>query len=327
MTSPSFPSSSVGNASVHIQPKAPNTIQYLPANPPPNAPPPSTMGGQPPSKRSASDLEMMARYGSPMDPMNMKGNPSSTLQYFPSSPPNHTMRPHPTPSNGPMPDFPPQASMEMQQAMMMRGGPQDYMGPMGPQPMHPGMGMGPGGPVPSSMAMDMGSMSSGLGSPHMDAMMMGPGPQAMRQVTALGPGGSGAMDPSMSPMMGPGGAGGGGPQPGYPGGGPPSGYMPNGQSMMMGQGPMSGLQGPGSMGSMPMSHGGMPRMPAGPGMRMGGMPGPGGGYPPGAGGYQQFQQQLYTSGRPRPMGPMMGGPGPGQYGMGMMPPGMPGGPS
>ncbi|XP_070199668.1 B-cell CLL/lymphoma 9 protein-like isoform X2 [Littorina saxatilis] len=337
LTSPSFPSSSVGNASVHIQPKAPNTIQYLPANPPPTQQPPNQPGmpGPPPAKRVASEMEMLARFGSPLD---MKGNPTSTLQYFPGSPPNHAMRPHPSqgmPGGPPMgPEFSPQQSMEMQQAMMMRGGgpgpgPQDYnpMGPMG-QGMHPGMSMGPngpvGGPMHSPLGMDRMDMS-GMGSP-MDPAMMGPSPSAMRHVSALGPGGPGSMDP-MSSMMGPGG---GPPSGAYPGPSP-SGYMPNGQSMMMSQhmqGPVPSGH-PGSMPGMPMSHGGMQRMPGGPsGMRMqmpgGGGPGGGGGYQQ----YQQFQQQLYAQGRPRQMSPMahmMGGPsGPGQPYMGMMPPNMPG---
>lgn len=290
---------------------------------------------------------MMARYSSPMD---MKGNPSSTLQYFPSSPPNHTMRPHPgtgphpgagVPPNGPMPDFSPQQSMEIQQAMMMRGmgpggpGPQDF-GPMGPmgQGMHPGMSMGPNGPVPSSMHSPLGSMDrmdmSGMGSP-MEAVMMGPSPSVMRHVSALGPGGSGSVDP-MNSMMG---HGGGPPSGAYPAGAP-SGYMPNGQSMMMGQpmqgpGPSGPPGHPGSMPGMPMSHSGMPRMPGGPSgmrMQMPGGPGPGGsgGY---SAQYQQFQQQLYAQGRSRQMSPMThmmgaGPPGPGQPYMGMMPPNMPG---
>ncbi|KAL8584868.1 hypothetical protein ACOMHN_037572 [Nucella lapillus] len=138
----------------------------------------------------------------------MKGNPSSTLQYFPASPPNHSLRPHPGAGPmQPMPEFTPQQAMEMQQAMMMRGGggggpppggPQDFgpMGPMGPmgQGMHMGVGMGPGGGVvvPGSLhsplgleRMDMG----GMGSP-LDPVLMGPGASAMRHATAMGPGGA-----------------------------------------------------------------------------------------------------------------------------------------
>ena len=229
------------------------------------------------------------------------------------------------------PDFPPQ-SIEMQQAMMMRGGapPQDFIGPPMGQGMHPGMGMGPGGPPPGPLhspgmpGMEMGGMSSGMGSP-MDPMMMGPGASAMRQASALGPGGSGAMDPSMS-MMGPGPGSAGPPSSGYPGGAPPGSFMPNGQPMMIGQGPMPGPSPGGMPGGMPMSGiprmpGGIPRMP----MQAGGPPGPG--Y--GGSGYQQFQQQLYTQGRPRQMSPMahpmMGQGPPGQpYGMGMIPPNMQG---
>ena len=57
-----------------------------------------------------------------------------------------------------------------------------------------------------------------------------------------------------------------------------------------------------------------------PGMSSNGMSGAMPGGPSFNPGYQQFQQQLYSQGRPRqisPMDSMMGGPGPGQY-MGMM---------
>lgn len=247
----------------------------------------------------------------------------------------------------PMSDYSAQQSMEMQQAMMMRGapggpGPQDY-GPMGHmgQGMHPGMGMGPSIPVSASMSSQMGLDSvlrgmdtvggmPGMGSP-MESMMMGPGPNIMRSMSSMGPSGPSPMDPMSPPMMGPSGGSTAGSH--YPVTAP-SGYMPNGQSMLMAQhmqapgssGPPHGH--PASMGGMPMSHPNMTRV-TGPTssmrMPMQGGPGPGssssGAY---SAQYQQFQQQLYSQGRSRQMSPMasmMGGghPGPGQTYMGMMP--------
>ena len=74
--SPGYPPSSMGNANVQIQQKAPNTIQYLPANQS-NMPPETT-------KTMKPDLEFMNQFNNPMMGMEGPGGkvPTSKMQYF-----------------------------------------------------------------------------------------------------------------------------------------------------------------------------------------------------------------------------------------------------
>ncbi|XP_062614271.1 protein pygopus-like isoform X2 [Saccostrea cucullata] len=315
----------LGNASVQIQSKTPNTIQYLPAHPPANQP-------NPPQK--PPDLNFMQRFTTPMSNFDSKV-PTSKVQYFPN-PQDQVMRPGP----GRLSPFAggPQMGGMPPQHMMQRGGsagPEfSSMGPGGPPmggmndmmmnnmgdsmgPMGPNMGNVPPGMMPGSN--EPGMMQGN--------MRMSPGMMAMDPMGPMSHPNSPPYDMGPEQMMGPG--------PGMMGGPmtsrrPSRGFPPE---MMQGRGPASMEMMPGGSSaarlsamsnfgpSMPphggqMAHGGM-RMPGGPGMGMGG---PQGGSVSYSAQYQQFQQQLYSQGRPRQMSPMeglMGGPG-GQY-MGMMP--------
>lgn len=329
--SPNFPPSSMGNANVQIQAKAPNTIQYLPAHPPANQPGPQATNKRP-------DIEFMQRFASPMGNIENKV-PTSKMQYFPQgNQPGHGME-----------NFGP--------GMPPGGRCSPFSGPMGP--MNQGMGshlMQRGGSMQQDMHSNMsGGVSMNMMGPDMhnpDAMMMSnpmasmqgnmaPGgmmPDQMMarsygQMSAQGSmmnsnsGGMMRMDGMSSMAM------------SHPNSPP---FPVNRESMMgmMQSGPMPGRNfGPGMEGMPGQGHG--PHMNPmgnyGPSLsRQGGMRMPGPGNPnmpnmlpngpgpnPGySAQYEQFQQQLYSSGRSRQMSPMggamMSGPGQPQY-MNMMP--------
>ncbi|XP_055997435.1 B-cell CLL/lymphoma 9 protein-like isoform X2 [Ostrea edulis] len=327
--SPSMhPGNTVGNASVQIQSKTPNTIQYLPAHPPAN---------QPNAPQKPPDLNFMQRFSSPMNNFDSKV-PTSKMQYFPN-PQDQVMRP------GRMSPFAggPQMGGMPPQHMMQRGG------SAGPE----FSSIGPGGPPISGInEMMMNNMAESMGG-HMGSnmgnmpqgMMPGPNEQGMMQGNMRVSPGMMAMDP-MGPMshpnsppydigpeqmMGPGPAmmagpmGSRRPTRGFPPEMMPGGRGPTSMEMMSGGSSAARLSAMSNFGpSMPPHGGQMPphggmRMPGGPAMAMGG---PQGGNPSYSAQYQQFQQQLYSQGRPRQMSPMegmIGGPGPGGQYMGMMP--------
>ena len=322
MASPGFSPNSVGNASVQIQPKAPNTIQYLPANPP------ASQANMPGPKRSV-EMEYMQRFASPLT--NLEGkNPTSTLQYFPTnSGPNMKLSGMAEP-----PFLNQQMTMQQQQSMMMHGGNVADFPP----------GMGPPDGMPPQMAnmfqqmegagASMGQMNKmanmGMmdGPNHMSPMNNNIPPEAMLAMQ----GGMGPSGPGMGAMnFGPGGSMGsmsplemrGGMGNGHAGG---PGFMPNGQSVggsgaSMLQSHHMQMQGPGGMPGMPMQGPGMPRQHNPNSVRMPGNPNMMAGGPQNYNvQYQQFQQQLYSQTRPRQMSPMSGMMGsPGQPYMGMMP--------
>ncbi|XP_064600516.1 trithorax group protein osa-like isoform X2 [Liolophura sinensis] len=382
-SSPSFaPASGVGNANIQIQPKAPNTIQYLPANPPAtqasmnnngmgqpgmgnplsqgamsnpmsqsgmnnplgqpgpgmvNPMPQGAMGnpvGHPmgqtgmsnsmvpnnmnPSMTSMKrpEMEFMNRFPSPMT--NLEGKiPTSKMNYLPNSSQNPGM---PNPRMGGA--YSNQAMQAMQQQMMMRGnGPQSHHG----MPNQNGMSsMGPMNSMAGGMP-PMGSPMGGMGSPNAMSSM----PTSNMNISGSMP----QMSNGMNPMMAA--AGGGpsmnnishmnsgmgnmnnmGPMGSVPYGNNPS-FSPGGQpqmmtSMMQSQQMQFQAQ---SMSSMPMQGPMMSRQANPSAMRMSsppqGMMQPGGrsmGY---NAQFQQFQQQIYSQGRPRQMSPipsMMGNP-------------------
>ncbi len=285
--SPGVPSPNYrqGNANVQIQAKAPNTIQYLPANPP------SSQAGPPMSQRK-DFTDVLTQFPSPLS--HMEGMPPSS---------KGMMGPG---MNGPQ---------DMMGPMGPGPGPMDRMGPGGP--MGPGpVGPGPGGPPPmgmqqqgmmmqsrsgqmSSMQFNPGMMHPGQGGPSpiggmgsppdmMHSSMQMQSQQMSMQTRGPMPGGpphGGLQDPSMMP-----------PGPGGPQqfsaqyqfqqqmytqrGGPPP-------ARGMGPGPMMGgpPRGPGDMAPGPMM--GPGGGPPGPNMGPGGMMGPGGnmGMPPNSGPY------------------------------------------
>ena len=305
-------STPVCNANVQIQAKAPNTIQYLPANPPSSVPGP--MGPQRPEMPPEM---MMARFPSPhMDP-KMGGK----MPFSPQGDP--MMERMSMPPHGP-------GSVPMQH--MSRPG----MPPVGPGGMPGGPGGMPGGP--GGMPGGPGGMPGGPGGMSMQQQQFmmqsnGPGPRMQGQMSSMqfGRPSPGPMPGGM--MSGPGGM-----------GGPPSG--PNSMGMMASDAMMQGQQMQGqSMMQMqgmggPGPQGGPPSMRGDPNGMMGGPPGFNPQY------QQQFQQGMFPQGgpgggmhpgMPRPMspgmhammqqgGPMPSGPmGPGGAPMGPSSGGPPGG--
>ena len=260
-------SSSVGNANVQIQAKAPNTIQYLPANPPssqpsqpiqmPNIPGVSSMGV---SGKQQAEMEMMRRFSSPMSGMDPKMN--NAKHFFPETSQSQNMPPHlsrmglsmggPTPPMG--------AQMQMaggpmsgaaQAQSMMVGSPPGHMGPGSP------FGNQIPGPNPGQ------SQSMMIGNP----MMQGSQQMQMQQMN---------MQKSMMNVGGPR-----GPSPGMPGmGGPggPSLAPVRSPDFIMGQ--QQGSYGPGFQQFQQQLYATRGPRGAGPGGMMGGMAdrmGPGGG--------------------------------------------------
>ena len=346
----------VGNANVQIQAKAPNTIQYLPARPP------DTQHNMVPSKRPDLDFmqRFAAPIGNmenktPTSKMQYFPQPG---QGMPPGP-HERSSPFGNPGCGPMgpssgPGVP--AGMIPQRRGSLVEFPPDMRGagPMGPM-----AGMGSPEHIPGSPMNNhpMSNMNNMPGNMPPEAAMMGPGGMGMSaegMMAMEGMGSPGVMGPGMShpnsppymdghepmmggnmmqggpphmsprghgvhsahgPMMGPG---------GHPGGHPE--MMTAGPARiaaeMANYGPMSRHSNPNSM---RMHSQGNPNMPPyagmGPGSGPGG-PGPAGN-PRYSEQYQQFQQQLYSQGRPRQMSPMGGGmmpgPGHGQPYMNMMP--------
>ena len=330
--SPNFSASSMGNANVQIQAKAPNTIQYLPAHPPANQP-----GPQASTKRP--DMEFMQRFASPMGNIENKV-PTSKMQYFPLG-----NQPGPGMENIGPGGMPPSGRCSPY------SGPGGPMNPsMGPHPMqrsgnmpqeiHPNM---PGNGAINIMSPEMHNPDSMMMSNQMASMQgnMPPGgmmPEHMMgrnygQMSAQGSmissnnGGMMRMEGMAGMAM------------SHPNSPP----FPGSRESMMGMiqgGHMSarnfgpGMEGmPGQAHGHPMNSMGNygPSMSRQSGMRM---PGPGNpnmpnmlpngpGMNPGySAQYEQFQQQLYSSARSRQMSPMggamMSGPGQPQF-MNMMP--------
>ena len=151
--------SAMGNANVQIQAKAPNTIQYLPAHPPPNQP------NNGPPKRL--ELDFMDRFAPPMGNMEAKV-PTSKMQYFPEQNMRGRMSPFSNQPGGPMGPGP------MSQQMMQGSG------RSGPDMMPHGMGPGggPGGPSGPMMAMNEMMNAESVGGPmgNMHPAMMQGGP-------------------------------------------------------------------------------------------------------------------------------------------------------
>ncbi|XP_060068266.1 trithorax group protein osa-like [Ylistrum balloti] len=338
-TSPSFANApcSMGNANVQIQAKAPNTIQYLPAHPP------STQQSMQSQKRP--DLEFMQRFAAPMSNMDNKV-PTSKMQYFPQPPgisgERHSHSPFGN-HGGPMgPGGMPQGMMPMRGGSRGEFPPNMSGGQMGPMsgmgspdpmggPMNNSMGpMGNSNVLPGNMPSEPQMMPGGMGMSGEGMMPMDGMPHSMGMPHPNSPPFMESRESMMSNSMMQG----------------PSHMSQRGHGPMMGMGPGAGEMMPGGPGSrMPeMGNYGpnMPRQPNPGGMRMPGGPGnpnmpshhglgpgPGmsGGMDPRTGPcnpaysaqYQQFQQQLYSQGRPRqmsPMGGMMPG-GPGQQYMNM----------
>jgi len=230
--SPGYPASSMGN--VQIQQKAPNTIQYLPANQSSMLPDNKPMG--------KPDLDFMSQFANPGVSVgapvgNMDGKvPTSKMQYFPG---------------GPGPGGP---------GGNMYGPGPGGMGPGMDGRMGPSMGMGPGGP-----GQDPRFGGSSMSDPRMDPRM-GPSMGGDPRLGPMGPGADprmggrpdGRMGPDMGmgdlrmgpgdPRMGPG-----DPRMGPGGMGPMSDpRMGPSPGSMMGMGPSSGPMGsmrPGSRGS------------------------------------------------------------------------------
>ena len=289
--SPGIPSPNYrqGNANVQIQAKAPNTIQYLPANPP------SSQAGPMPPRKEFGDI--LPQFPSPLSHMDGNMPPTSKGMIGPGpgmNGPQDMMGPMgpggpidrmgPGPMGpGPGPSGPP---MSMQQGGMMiqRSGQMSSM-QYNPGMMHPGQG----GPSP------LGGMGSPPEMMHSSMQMQSQQMSMQTRGPMPGPPPHGGMpqDPSMMPP-GPGGSqysanyqqfqqqiyaqrGGGGPHPRGPG--------PGG----MGPGPMmGGPGGPGGMGPGPGPMMGPGGGPPGPNMGPGGMMGPGGnmgGMPPNSGPY------------------------------------------
>lgn len=326
--SPNFSASSMGNANVQIQAKAPNTIQYLPAHPPTNQPGPQVSTKRP-------DIEFMQRFASPMGNIENKV-PTSKMQYFPQAnqpqsgmenfgpgmqpsgrcspfagpgvPMNSGIGPHPMQRGGNMPqemhpNMPGNSGMNMmntemhnQEAMMMSNQMASMQG-----------GMPPGGMMSEQMmARTYGQMSAQgamMSSSNGNMMRMEGMATMAHQNSPPFPGGR----ENMMEMMH------GGPMPGR--------NFGPGMERMSGQGhgpPMNPMGNYGPMsrqGGMRMSGPGNPNMPN--------MLPNGPGHNPGYNAqYEQFQQQLYSQGRSRQMSPMGGammpGPGQPQY-MNMMP--------
>lgn len=253
--------------------------------------------GPGPDMVMSGDPRLVSAGMSPMSDPRMGPTANSMMGMGPG--PMGSMRPgsRGSPFTGPI-------GPAVQQSMMMRRGSPDLPlggGNFSPDPMNPNM---------TSMSGPMSALSSLSGNP----------------MTSMSNMSNSIMNDPMGPM-------GGGPTgsmgPNMPYNSPPySGPMSSPIMMHTGPGAMS-MQGPRMQGPMPgMSRSvSYSRQPS-PGMRMSapGMgPGP---LSPGAPGYssaqyQQFQQQLYSQGRPRQMSPlesMMGNPG--GPGYGPMGPGM-----
>ncbi|KAK3604620.1 hypothetical protein CHS0354_028977 [Potamilus streckersoni] len=342
MASPNYQVSSVGNANVQIQPKAPNTIQYLPANPPANQPSMTQM----PNKKQ--DLDFMNRFSSPMNSMEGKG-PSSKYN-FPGQPTSPMMSPGPGPVMGPV------TGPHIVTGMGMGPGPESNSHYTGPPVQGPGMQQAmmmrrdsPGLPMCGSMTAlssmaNSGPMSMGMNSPMTSRSTMSgmgsPGPMSMSMTNPMtsmsdprtsmssmsGMSSMRSSDP-LSHMM--------GVPVGPPDMGPSPGSMSNMNSMaanipynspypgssqaMMSHGPGSHLQMQGAglrmagsgpaMNNMPIQ-GPYSRQPS-PGIRMSGPGSAGSGMGPlsptnpgYSAQYQQFQQQLYSQGRQRQMSQM-----------------------
>ena len=309
----------VGNASVQIQAKAPNTIQYLPAKPP--ASQPSQMPGG------------MHKDFNATPPRFVQGRAQEAL---PGGPPLRVVMPG-GPGQQQMMAMQQSGHMTMQQLQSLQ-----YDGPMSraPDHLHGGPAHMQGGPMPGSMtggpgsmqgmpsAMQGGPMPGGPGSMpggpgHMQGGPMPGGPGPMHG----GPMQGGMMPVGHGSMQG----GPGGPMPGSPG------------PMMVNMGPMPGdprdMMTPGSASDMILMQmqgqqmqGHMMGHPAG-GMRpdQGMMMAPMGQPQGGAYSMQQFQQQqfsrpgatppagmMHPMGRPDMAGPAMGPGGPGGMMLGPM---------
>ena len=301
VNSPGFARSSanpLGNTNVQIQAKAPNTIQYLPANPPssqagPGAPPtsvPTANGPQPMPGNSMMSLRKEvdpACMSPPFSPLGLDGAPPRN-KFFGPSPGGGPM---PVPGPGPM------GPNDMMQRMPHGGGPQ---GPMMQQTMmmpnammHQHMGPVPGCPPNGPMDGPMGPMCP----PDM------PGQMHMQGMPMHGPGGPAMMrgGPPMRPdgvMMGPGPPGPGG---GFP---PPANYLQF-QQQLYAQGRQQHMNPAMSGPRMPGMH--EPHMMGGPGM----MPGMG---PPDMGGMSAGQRGLPPGMMPMP-GPGGMGSAPGMMGI------------
>ena len=267
------PSTPVSNANVQIQAKAPNTIQYLPANPPSSQPDPS---------RKMSDLDMLPRFPSPlpagpmgpgmdmrmpgpgpkmppemMDPrmsMGPAGQNSMMAMQQGMMMPASRNGPSPAQMGGMGPFSPPMIGSEMtsmqmqsQQMSMQSAGPMPGP-PQGMRPDGPGPGMMPGQPQPGYNAQFQQFQHQIYSSRSGPGPMMGPGTGGMMGSPNMGgsmggpgmPPGSG-MHPAMNDPMG-------GPMPGQPGMGP---GPPRGMMMQPGPGPSMqghpGMFGPGGM--------------------------------------------------------------------------------
>lgn len=168
-------------ANVQVKPNAPNTIQYMPAKPQGQGPPPGPRG--PPS------LEFLQRYANPMGGPgvpNMDGKmpPGQGMQYFGGCGPNGPMGGH---MDGPMQDGPmgPMGGMGNGGGPMM-GGPPPNMGMMPMmRPMRPP-------PPQGMMRMPMGfnGPPNGPGGPPPDGMFQPGGPPPNAQMFVGGPKGS-----------------------------------------------------------------------------------------------------------------------------------------
>ena len=209
--SPNFPAGSVGNANVQIQQKAPNTIQYLPAN----------QSGMPPEpKNMKPDLAFMQQFDSPL--INIEGKvPTSKMQYFPSGQPygpggmgpgqDLRMGPGQDPRMGPGQD----ARMGTGQDPRMLTGQDPRMGPGQDPRMGPGhdlrMGSGQDPRLGPGQDPRMGPGQDPRMGPGQDPRMgpsmgQGPDPRMVGQNMGAGmdPRGDPRMGPMVDPRMGPG---------------------------------------------------------------------------------------------------------------------------
>ena len=273
-------STPVCNANVQIQAKAPNTIQYLPANPPSSLSGPSPIGIGP-QLRPDMHMEMMGgRFPSPHIDSKMGGKipyghqgdvmiDRMGMPHVPSGMPLHPVS-RPGMPGGPAGGMPGNMSMQQQQFMMQPNGPRMQGQMISMQFGRPSPGPMPGGmPVPGSM----GGPPNTLGMIN-DSMMQGQQMQGSNMMQMQGVGGltgphGGAPGLRDLNMIG-----------GHPGFNAQ--YQPQQFQQQMYQqsgGIHPGMQRPISPGMHHMMHGGVP-MPPGP-MGPGGAPmGPSSGGPP-----------------------------------------------